>query len=165
MNKIEYRAFTNRCKGLALQLKSPVEVMVEGKSFKTLALWDTGATKTCISTNVVEILELVPTGKNTIRTPSGSKDVNTYLIDLGLPNGVCITDAQVCDSDIGNQGIDVLVGMDIILHGDFIVTNYNGRTTMSFRIPSKETVDFVQQAIIDNKIQPHGPGKRKRKKR
>ena len=40
---------------------------------------------------------------------------------------------------------DVLVGMDIINTGDFAVTNLGGITKFSFRFPSLEHIDFVEQ--------------------
>ena len=36
------------------------------------------------------------------------------------------------DSEIGNQGIDVLIGMDIISMGDFAVSNFSGKRQFSF---------------------------------
>ena len=33
--------------------------------------------------------------------------------------------------------------MDIIGHGDFVISNYNGNTMFSFRIPSVQEIDFV----------------------
>ena len=41
-------------------------------------------------------------------------------------------------------GCDVIVGMDIINRGDFAVSNKNGATAFSFRIPSVEEFDFVK---------------------
>ena len=35
--------------------------------------------------------------------------------------------------------------MDIITLGDFALTNVNGNTTVSFRIPSVETIDYVKE--------------------
>lgn len=46
------------------------------------------------------------------------------------------------DSEIGKQGIDVLIGMDIISNGDFAISNYEGRTQFSFRIPSQEHIEY-----------------------
>jgi hypothetical protein len=40
--------------------------------------------------------------------------------------------------------IGVLIGMNIINKGDFAITNFQGKTTMSFRIPSKQKIDFVE---------------------
>lgn len=35
--------------------------------------------------------------------------------------------------------------MDIIGQGDFAVTNYQGKTVFSFRMPAAECIDFVKQ--------------------
>ena len=39
---------------------------------------------------------------------------------------------------------DVLIGMDIISKGDFCVTNFQGKTVLTFRVPSCSEFDFVQ---------------------
>jgi uncharacterized protein YecA (UPF0149 family) len=44
------------------------------------------------------------------------------------------------------DGIDVLIGMDIITLGDFSVTNFQGNTCMSFRVPSLHQIDYVEEA-------------------
>ena len=55
--------------------------------------------------------------------------------------------------------------MDVINQGDFSVSNFEGKTVFSFRIPSKKTIDYVQEINIENVIGPkHGKGKRKKKK-
>lgn len=59
-----------------------------------------------------------------------------------LNNEIVIQDVSVIDSEIGNQNIDVLIGMDIITLGDFGVSNFENKTQFSFRIPSKEHVDY-----------------------
>lgn len=35
--------------------------------------------------------------------------------------------------------------MDIISRGDFAVTNFAGKTTFSFRVPSIQRIDFVEE--------------------
>jgi len=106
---------------------------------------------------------MIPTGRKKIYTPSGTKVVNTYLLNIILPNDIVIKDVEVCDSDIGNQGLDVLIGMDIILLGDFAVSNFNDKTTFTFRVPSKQTTDYVKQIVVENAIDPkHGIGKKRK---
>lgn len=106
------------------------------------AQWDTGATGTCISKELVKKLNLLPTGKVNVSTPSGIGTMNKYIINLILNNEVRIQNLIVMDSEIGKQGIDVLIGMDIISIGDFAVSNYEGKTQFSFRIPSQEHVEY-----------------------
>lgn len=158
-------AFTYKSNGGILnRLISTAHVVFAGNTLAGNALWDTGATGTFISHSVVQSLALVPTGQRTIRTPQGETDVNTYLVDIILPNSVKVENVVVCDSEIGAQGIDVLVGMDIIGIGDFAVSNYGGRTCFSFRYPSRKVTDYVIEINKERSIGgKHGKGKRKRK--
>lgn len=106
------------------------------------ALWDTGSTATSISRAVVEELNLCPTGTEQILSPTGSQLRNVYTIDIKFNMGVTITDIKAYESDIDLQGIDILIGMDIICLGDFAVSNYGGRTQFTFRYPSQEHADY-----------------------
>ena len=106
------------------------------------AQWDTDTTGTCISKELVDRLILMPTGKVKVSTPSGIGVMNKYVINLVLNNEVRIQNLIVMDSEIGRQGIDVLIGMDIISMGDFAVSNFDGKTQFSFRILSQEHVEY-----------------------
>lgn len=159
-----FRAFTTKYNGLATSLRNTVAVKTDNTSIGALALWDTGATRSCVSHDIVNKLSLVPIGKASIRTPSGASIVDTYMVDVVLPNDVLVKDIIICDSDIGTQGLGILIGMDIIKMGDFAVSNFDGKTTFSFRLPSKFVTDYAKQIIAENTIGPkHGRGKRKRK--
>ncbi|MCM1089805.1 MAG: hypothetical protein NC413_03110 [Muribaculum sp.] len=93
-----------------------------------------------MSFSTIESIE--NTTKNTIQIPSGIATMNKYMVNLILNNEVRIMNVMVMDSEIGNQGIDVLIGMDIISNGDFAVSNFEGRTQFSFRLPSQEHVEY-----------------------
>ncbi len=108
------------------------------------AIWDTGATNTVITKNVAQKCGLIPTGMANVRGISGESTVRTYLVSIILRNEVCIPQVRVTEG-ILSGGADVLIGMDIINRGDFAVTNSDGKTTLSFRIPSIECLDFVKQ--------------------
>ena len=59
----------------------------------------------------------------------------------------------------------MLIGMNIINLGDFTVSNFQGKTTFTFRMPSESTTDYVKQIKVLNIIgTPHGKGKRKKKR-
>jgi hypothetical protein len=70
-------------------------------------------------------------------------EVNTYLVNLFLPNNVVV--AAVPVSEGGIAGGDVLIGMDIIVMGDFAITNCEGRSFWTFRMPAVEEIDFVRE--------------------
>lgn len=140
-----YHAFTCKFPGIIRQLTSEAFLIVDGRKESVKALWDTGATCTCISSELASRLSLKSVGKIRIHTPSGQKDAKTYCVDIALPNNVWFGGVQVSDSDIGKQGLDMLIGMDIISAGTLAVSNYEGKTTFSFVCPSFERVDFSQR--------------------
>ncbi len=141
--------------------------MVEDKiiTLNCKGLWDSGATRTCISSNIVNALKLIPIGKATNQTAGGTRNVNVYLVDIILPNNVKIQNLPVVEAQIGGQGFDVLLGMNIINKGDFSITNVSNKTILSFRIPTSKTIDYVKEVNMKNQIGQHGNGKKNTKKR
>ncbi|ADY51528.1 SEC-C motif domain protein [Pseudopedobacter saltans DSM 12145] len=113
-------------------------------------LWDTGASNTVISSNVVKRLGLKPIGKVNVSHANGNSTVNTYLINIHLPNNVGFMAIRVSEGIL--NGFDVLIGMDIIMQGDFSISNYQGKTMCSFRVPSVEHIDFVQDSQKPAKV-------------
>ena len=106
------------------------------------ALWDTGANCCCISYDLVKRLNLKPIGAMPIATPSGTAIYNKYMIDINLPNNIELKDVTVCESEIGAQKIDLIIGMNIINKGDFAISNFNGETKFSFRIPTSADINL-----------------------
>lgn len=110
-----------------------------------IATWDTGATNTMISEKVVKMCNLIPTGMVQVGTAGGIVPANTYVIDLVLPDDMVMHNLNVTCGNLNST--DVLIGMDIINSGDFSVSNFEGKTKFTFRIPSIEHSDYVRQAI------------------
>ena len=171
MNELNSRncyAFTSECNGKANRLINEAKVQSRGKEKTYLALWDTGAAITCISKHVATDLQLIPTGYIVIQGSSGSKKEPTYLVDIVLRNNVCVRGVRVSEAEIGNQGIDLLIGMDIIGLGDFAVSNHENNTVFTFRIPSIKRTDYVAEINTERikaQIGTHGKGNtRKRHK-
>lgn len=137
-------AFTTICNGITNRLINEAKIISNGEEMYTkFAQWDTGATMTCISQAVIDRLSLIPIGQSMVNTPSGQRVLDQYIVDVLLRNNVLVKDVVVLGSEIGNQGIDVLIGMDIINLGDFVISNYDGKTHFSFQIPSQRHLDFV----------------------
>ena len=153
-DKPVYHAFTQEYPAKRNRLLTEIELTnpLNNSVVKGIALWDTGATSSCISDSVAGKLDLKPTGMMNIKTPSGSKEVRTFLVNIKLPNYLSVVDVPVCETDIGNQDIDALIGLDIILLGDFSVSNFNDRTVFSFRHPSKATTDYVKQLKVEDVV-------------
>lgn len=141
-----YIAFTTTYQHISNQLISPATVFVTDDSqYEIKALWDTGATNSCISTELSQKMGLKMVSQTVIQTPSGQAAKNTYIINVKLPNNLIIQNLPVADSEIGKQGFDLLIGMDIISNGDFSVSNFQGKTKFTFRFPSVKNVDYVEE--------------------
>ena len=83
--------FTLKFTGIARVLHTPVSIAIpkleyiEQPKHQTRCIWDTGASGTVITQEVVDALGLMPTGKTIVNTASErGKLSNTYEIDLFL---------------------------------------------------------------------------------
>lgn len=56
------------------------------------------------------------------------------------PTGDFVANVKVMENDF--EDIDVLIGMDVIVFGDFLITNADGKTTFQFRTPSEGGVEL-----------------------
>ena len=110
------------------------------------AIWDTGATGSVITRQVVQACGLIPTGMRRMHGVQGVHDSLTYLVNIVLPNSVQMANVDVTEGMLpGGAAGDVLIGMDIIVKGDFAVTNKGGTTKFSFRLPSLVHTDYVHE--------------------
>ena len=161
------RAFTIRYNGLARVLKTDIGICLphtpeeaQTKTFevrKYVAIWDTGATGSVITKKVADDLGLKPISLVEIHHAAGKSLANVYFVNIALPGGVMFPNVRATEANlIGDNNVSedqhpqVLIGMDIISVGDFAVTNFNGKTTFSFRVPSSAELDFVPQSTEHN---------------
>lgn len=149
MNKSVLSVFTEKYTKIENRLLNKVVLCANKIADQALAQWDTGATNTCISEEIAKKYNLKPISYAQSKTPSGKLTSPIYFIDIVLNNEVVFTNWAVMGSKIGEQGIDVLIGMDIISKGDFAISNYNGKTQFSFRIPSQNDVDYKAESNIE----------------
>lgn len=147
------------------QKEKPPKIL---KKYK--ALWDTGATGSAITKRVVDECNLKPIGMTTAETAGGSRQCLVYLIGLMLPNGLGFPKVPVMKAPLA--AAEILIGMDIISRGDFAVTNNEDKTTVSFRIPSMDKIDFMASVTKEqdpypvvgrNELCPCGSGKKYKK--
>ena len=141
-------AFTLKAKkGLLRVLVTNVRVHLPNSQtdFKEIkAIWDTGASASVITKQVATNLGLKETGMTQVHTANGTAIQKTYTVDIGLPNNVIIQGVTVTEADALSTGCDCLIGMDIINLGDLSITNHNGCTCMTFRVPSSHEIDYVK---------------------
>lgn len=129
--------------GISLPFTGDPKLQTNLSIVKFSGVWDTGATGSVITKKVVDALKLKPTGQKEVHTASGTEVKNTYLVNIALPMNVMVQGVTVTEGNL--ISIDVLIGMDIITLGDFAITNLDGRTVMSFQMPSSERIDYVER--------------------
>ena len=143
--RINSKALSRVYGGISRVVSTPAKISYSGKNFlnELIAIWDTGANLTVISERIAAEFGLVPVGAEEVSTANGKTTVNVYLLDVILPMGVVFPSMKVIDA---KMECDMLIGMDIMTQGDFAITNHNGKTVMTYRKPSRETINWVEDA-------------------
>lgn len=104
---------------------------------KVKAIWDTGSTHTLITDRVVNFLRLKPTGKSEVVSLGGVSLESTYVVNLNLAENLHIDLLRTIGCKALGRDLDVLIGMDVIRRGDFILSQSNKATYFCFQLPAK----------------------------
>jgi hypothetical protein len=128
------------------------------------AIWDTGATNSVVTQKAIDDCGLKQIGVAQVSGVGGTTIEPTYLVSIRLPNGVGFNPVTVTRGILGH-GSNVLIGMDIITMGDFVITNKSGLTIFSFCVPSLRQTDYVEEHNANLRNQQHFGGGTKRPKR
>jgi predicted aspartyl protease len=87
MGKVDVHSIKVSHKGISNCIKSPViikDILFSGKTEKTLAIWDTGATNSVITKSLAEKLGLKSVSKTIVRGVHGAREVNVYYVNITL---------------------------------------------------------------------------------
>lgn len=155
-NRITIHSLTRSFKDRVNVIYSPIQitnVFDRSKVIDSQGLWDTGATNSCITKEHAEQLGLPIISKVTVSGVSGVHEANVYIVNLTLNNKSISVDIQVteCAALSADKKVGMLIGMDVISMGDFTISNHNNKTTMTFRVPSVATTDYVK---LHNNMSP-----------
>jgi hypothetical protein len=104
------------------------------KDTVTNALWDTGAAVSAITPQIQQELDLVQIGTKHIRGVTGTKKVPVVLLTLELPNDLLKQNVEVVVCNFSND-VGMIIGMNIITLGDFLLLHGNNHTEFSFTVP------------------------------
>lgn len=141
-------ALTYHASGIENVLSTPVTLKnpFSGVTMETNAIWDTGATNCVITKSAAEKLGLKVIEKAISNGVHGSQEVNVYFINLTLNNQSISINTRVTEAAelSANHDKCCLIGMNLINLGDFSVTNFQGKTKMTFRVPSISDTDYVR---------------------
>ena len=115
----------------------------EGECIKATALWDTGANHSVISPKIAKVLNLISIDKVIVGGIDQRIESDIVSATIILPNNMVFAGKRLSVNNI--PGTDVLIGMDIIMMGDFVITNAKGKTLFSFVIPTlNNKISFIK---------------------
>jgi len=141
-------SFTQKYNGYSRVLTLPVKIVISGVGgcFETHGIIDTGASASVISDNIAKRLNAVPQTFTKVHTASEQNVITPlYEADIEICGKVKFQNLMVTSGTL-LDGTECLIGMDILTQGDLSVTNFEGKTCVSFRIPSAQCIDFVEAA-------------------
>jgi len=149
-------ALTNYASGIADSIITPVKIEdpVSSSVIDTSGIWDTGATNSVITKTTAKALGLKAVSYTKVRGVGGEMDSPVYRVRITLNNQDISLIALVteCEELSVDSRIGMLIGMNIITMGDFSVSNYGGRTVMTFRVPSLQRIDYVDEINQNNSL-------------
>jgi len=161
-NNIVYRSFKKDYEKLRKILITPIDVFPVASSDEVIsktpvrlkALWDTGATLTAIKPKLRDMLKLCMVRSDSSATVAGLGGIfnaDCTVMTLRLRENFEINWCPVYVLDY-TVDVDIIIGMDIIGMGDFVVSNTDNKTLFSFIMPSlPERLDLTEKARLLNK--------------
>ena len=160
---IEYQAFSISYSKPVNKLVAPVSILpilaIDRETFhdtpvKIEALWDTGATVTCIKPALFDRLKLRFLNINnhtTLAGVGGEAAAKITYAHLFITPALELEFCPMYVVDFPSKA-DILIGMDIIGKGDFVVCNADNKTSFSFAIPSfPDRINLADKAEAANK--------------
>lgn len=124
-------------------LESYIDIGGEGSMMSVKALWDTGSSQSCISYEIIKMIDPRRISKAKIASAEKTIVEEIFAISVALSDEIVFRDIAVKAADLSEKNTDMLIGMDIISRGDFEVRNLYGMTQFAFRIPPKnEPINF-----------------------
>lgn len=132
------------CISTACKISEPYDAAMDTEGhppyMELNAIWDTGAMRSTISTQIANELGLIPLGQTRVCHADGESVCNYYVVNLLLPNKIEIKMLMVNDGKLTDT--DMLIGMDVISMCDFSITSPATETKFSFQVPSTYDIDF-----------------------
>lgn len=107
------------------------------------AIWDCGATSSVVNKKIFNELRLRKVGEIEVVGVNSVSTVDTTAVDIILPNDIRFNKMNLTVCDLGSN-IDILLGMDIITQGDFVINNYK-ETILSYSVPAR----LIVKRLVD----------------
>jgi hypothetical protein len=130
--------FTNIPNRIVTAIRLYPSSAIDATPLITKGIWDTGAQKSIITPYVARELNLKPIDQLTISGVTGKSPADIVVITMEIPDHGIHRDLEVAVCPFNTDpksDANVLIGMDIIARGDFVLSNGDGYTLFSFAVP------------------------------
>ena len=134
------------------QITIPVILEHNGCSSKLLALIDTGAMHSTIPLWEANSLKLQRIGIVDAVFAKGHDTLPVVNANLIFSDKIYFKNKDLIVIDNDDCSYGMIVGMDILSQGDMAISNFNGHTTFTFRMPSQEETKYSDELITDDGI-------------
>lgn len=138
MEKILPSAFCLVHDNLTNQLRSEVTISIPGSNRKVtcMGIWDTGANMSGITTQMVQQLKLegLHAGFANVVSPllKNKQERRIFTVSLLLENAIEFQAIKVHENEqLDEEENGILIGMDIINQGNFVVSNQGGECLLN----------------------------------
>ena len=144
MNQETAHIYSSRLKDLSRGIISPVRLISPDSTSDLVsqAIWDTGATFSCVSARAAKLLKLIPHREAFTNTMNGPrKSVTSILLSFPGNQRFC-TWVEATQADVLPHGCDMLIGLDIISLGDFRLRHIIGGLLFEFEFSADRFIDY-----------------------
>jgi hypothetical protein len=135
---LQYR-FTGIPNRIATAVYLYSTTLVDTVPLATKGIWDTGAQKSIITPYLADLLKVQPVNRMIVGGITGKSPADIVMITLEIPNNGIHKNLEVavCPFNTNpDSDMQMLIGMDIISQGDFVLSNGDGYTLFSFATPA-----------------------------
>lgn len=108
------------------------------------AVWDTGATNSLVLPKFINKYNLIEFNKIEVPFRKNTK-WRQYRANLYFSDKICFSGFTITECDLSWDD-DIIIGMDIIKLGKFLIANDKNRTHFAF-ILSKDTIEQIKMGI------------------
>ena len=119
------------------EIASDVRISCGEKSVTVRALWDTGANKSSVAWDIIEQLEAVSCRDILRITDIDTTTEKVYMLNLHISPSMEFNGIEMVRSSIGSRKCKAIIGMDIIMKGQFVFINNNGKYFAAYTYNSK----------------------------
>ena len=110
-------------------------------------VWDTGADMTAVDHGLAEALELRRLDIPPRKAHTGNGDVDAYFYDAHVQLTPDMQPIHMIVTEVFNSDVAVLIGMDIINKGQFLLTKVKGETVLDFYAPDEALAELAPRGI------------------